>query len=76
MHYPFTLRQRKMWTYYVLVMSAIPILSPLTVALGRWLLPIATSAVIGISLLLAWTVAAYFILRRMSMRGGRLSRDT
>ncbi len=34
MHYPFTLRQRQIWTYYVLFISAVSLLAPVTVAVG------------------------------------------
>jgi hypothetical protein len=40
MHFPFTVRQRRMWTYYVMFVSAVSLLAPLTVAIGLWLLPI------------------------------------
>ena len=75
MHYPFTLRQRKMWIYYVLIISAGPILATLMVAMGLWLLPINDSVAITIVLLIAWIVIAAGIVRRMEKPGGRLSQE-
>jgi hypothetical protein len=75
MHYPFSLSQRKMWTYYVLFILSIPILCPLFVALTRWLMPVQQSAVLSISLLATWMIVAFFIVRRMSRPGGRLSEE-
>jgi drug/metabolite transporter (DMT)-like permease len=75
MHYPPTLRQRKMWTYYVLFISALPVLNPLCVAMALWLMPFKQSAVFGITLLVFWMVIAFYIVRRMSKPGGRLSQE-
>ena len=75
MHYPFTLRQRKMWNYYVLFISALPVLAPLTVATGLWVLPVNASLTIGVCLLALWMVIAFYIVRRMSKPGGRLSEE-
>ena len=74
-HYPFTLRQRKMWNYYVLFISAFPALAPLMVAIGLWLLPVNWSIAITICLLALWMVIAFYIVRRMSKPGGRLSEE-
>ena len=76
MHYPFTLRQRKMWTYYVLFLSGACVLNPLFVAMGRlWDMPLTQSAVIVIALLITWLVVAICIIRQMSKPGGRLSQE-
>jgi positive regulator of sigma E activity len=75
MHYPFTLRQRKMWTYYVLFLSAIPILGEFFMAMAFWVMPLKQSGAIAIFLLLVWMVTAFFIVRRMSRPGGRLSEE-
>ena len=75
MGYPFSLFQRKMWTYYVFVILSIPIVCPLFVGLTRWLMPVQQSAVLSVSLLAAWMVVAFFIVRRMSKPGGRLSQE-
>ncbi len=75
MHYPFTLRQRKMWTYYVLFVSAVPVLGPLMVAMGLWLLPVNGSIAITVFLLVIWIVIAFYLVRRMSKPGGRLSQE-
>ncbi len=73
MHYPFTLRQRVMWTYYVMWMTAIPVLGPLMLAMGLWLMPVKTSIMTTIFLLIIWMLTAFIIVRRMSKPGGRLS---
>lgn len=73
MHYPFTFGQRKMWTYYVLFISALPVLAPLMVAMGLWLLPVTESIEVVVFLLLAWMAISFFIVRRMSRPGGRLN---
>jgi hypothetical protein len=75
MHYPFTLRQRKMWNYYLLFISAIPVLGPLMVAMGLWLMPVNRSIAITICLLVLWIVVAFYIVHRMSKPGGRLSEE-
>jgi hypothetical protein len=76
MHYPFTLRQRKMWNYYVLFFSGACVLNPLFVAMGKlWGMSLDQSATIIILLLIAWMVIAFFIVRRMSRPGGRLSEE-
>jgi hypothetical protein len=74
-HYPFTLRQRKIWIYFVLFISAIPVLGLPTALVGRWLLPILDSFIVAFSLLAAWMVVAFYIVRRMSQPGGRLSQE-
>jgi|ERR1700737_464389 hypothetical protein len=76
MHYPFTLRQRKMWTYYVLFLSGACVLNPLFVAMGRlWGMPFKQSAAVIIFLLVIWMAIAFYIARRMSKPGGRLSQE-
>jgi hypothetical protein len=75
MHYPFTLRQRKMWTYYVLFISALPVLTPLCVAMGLWVVTPKQSAAAAIFLLVVWMAFAFYIVRHMSRPGGRLSED-
>lgn len=75
LHYPFTLRQRKMWNYYVMFISAIPVLGPLMVAMGLWFLPVDVSIETCVSLLVVWAVIAFFLVRRMSKPGGRLSQE-
>jgi hypothetical protein len=75
MHYPFTQRQRLMWNYYVMWMTAIPVLGPLMVVMGRWLMPVKTSIVTTVILLLIWMVSVFYIVRRMSRPRGRLSRN-
>lgn len=75
MHYPFTIRQHKMWTYYVLFTSAFPVLAPLCVALGLWVMPPRQSAEISIVALIAWMAASFYIVRWMSKPGGRLSQE-
>jgi hypothetical protein len=72
MHYPLTVRQRRIWTYYVLIVSAFPVLATLTVAMGLWMLSAKGSAVIALFLLVVWIVIAQLIVRRMSRPGGRL----
>ena len=74
-HYPFTLLQRKVWTYYVLCSCSFPILVPLMVAMGIWLLPLQDTVETAIALLLAWMILALYIIRRMSKPGGRLSKE-
>jgi hypothetical protein len=76
MRYPFTQRQRKMWWYYALVMSAIPVLNPLMAAMAWWLLPLKTSVEITISLLVTWMIIAFYAVRRMSRPGGRLGPES
>jgi 4-amino-4-deoxy-L-arabinose transferase-like glycosyltransferase len=71
--YPFTLRQRRMWTYYVLFISSLPVLAPLCVAMGLWILPPKESGAVCIAVLLAWTVTALLIVHHMCKPGGRLS---
>jgi len=73
MHYPFTRRQRLMLTYYVMWMTAIPVLGPLMLAMGLWLLPVRESIETTIFLLFIWMVIAFYVVRRMSKPGGRLS---
>ncbi len=73
MHYPFTRRQRIMWTYYVLWMTAIPVLGPLMLAMGLWLTSVKTSITTTVFLLIAWMVIAFYKVRQMSKPGGRLS---
>ncbi len=75
MHYPFTLRQRKMWTYYVLFISALPVASSLWASLALWAMPIERSGALVIFLLLVWMVIAFYIVRRMSRPGCRLSKE-
>lgn len=75
MHYPFTLVQRKMWTYYVLFLSAVPILGEVFLALKFWVMPLNQSGVLTICLLIVWMVIAFFIVRNMSKPGGRLSQE-
>jgi|HubBroStandDraft_6_1064221.scaffolds.fasta_scaffold20572_2 hypothetical protein len=76
MHYPFTLRQRKMWTYYALFISGACVLSPLFVVMARlWEVSLDVSATITISLLVAWMVIAFYIVRQMSKPGGRFSQE-
>jgi hypothetical protein len=75
MHYPLTLRQRKMLTYYALFVCSFPILGPSYVAMARWVMPINQSGIVTLSLLLGWMVIAFFIVRRMSKPGGRLSEE-
>jgi hypothetical protein len=75
MHYPFTIRQRKMWTYYVLFVSAFPALCPLCVAMGLWVLPPKASGVLAISLLFVWGMITVYIVRQMSKPGGRLNME-
>jgi hypothetical protein len=75
MHYPFTLRQRQIWTYYVLFVSAVSLLAPLTVAFGVWLLPVKWSFAVAVFLLGVWMVIAFYIVRQMSKPGGRLSNE-
>jgi len=75
MHYPFTLRQRKMWTYYVLVTSSFPILGPLMVAMGLWILPVRGAVEVIVVLLIVWMVVAFYMVCRMSRAGGRLSKE-
>lgn len=75
MHYPFTLRQRKMWTYYLLFISAIPVLGELFMSLTFWAMPLKQSGAAAIFLLIVWMVVAFFIVRRMSRPGGRLSQE-
>lgn len=75
MHYPFTLRQRKMWNYYVLIISALPVLAPFMVAMGLWMLSPAGSMAVSISLLVIWIVISILLVRRMSKPGGRLSEE-
>src|SRR5690348_6354183 len=74
-HYPFSARQRKMWWYYVLVISAIPVLNPIMGAVGRNVLPVNTSVELAVSVLVGWMIVAFFIVRRMSKPGGRLSEE-
>ena len=52
--------------------SAIPVLGPLMVAMGLWLLPVDASIETCVSLLVVWTVITFFLVRRMSRPGGRL----
>src|ERR1700722_15277658 len=75
MHYPFTMRQRKMLNYYALFISSVPVLGPFMVALTRWLLPVEESIDITLLLLAVWMVIVLFIVRRMSRPGGRLSHE-
>ncbi len=75
MHYPFTLRQRQIWTYYVLFVSAVSLLAPMTVAIGLWLLPATWSFALALFLLAAWMVIAFYIVRRMSKPRGRLNEE-
>ena len=75
MHYPFTRRQRMMWTYYAMWMTAIPVLGPLMLAMGLWLLPVRASIETTIFLLFIWMVVAFRVVRRMSRPGGRLSQE-
>jgi len=75
MHYPFTQRQRVMWTYYVMWMTAIPVLGPLMLAMGLWLTSVKTSIMATVFLLIIWMLIAFFIVRRMSEPGGRLSKE-
>jgi hypothetical protein len=75
MHYPFTLRQRQMWTYYVLFISGVSVLAPLTVAMGLWIMPKEWSFGVGLLLLALWMVTEVFIVRRMSRPGGRFNQD-
>ncbi len=74
-HYPFSLRQRRMWTYYVLSISSLPVLATLMVGMGLWFLPVKESIAFSIFLLLVWMVIALYIVRRMSKPGGRLSQE-
>ena len=74
MHHPFTVKQRKMWTYYVSFCSAVCALNPLFVAIGRlWGIPLKLDAAITIALLLFWMVITFGIVGRMSRPGGRFS---
>jgi hypothetical protein len=66
MHYPSTLRQRKMWRYYLLFLCALPVLGELHMALTFWVMPIQQSSSIAIGLLLAWMVVSFFMVRRMT----------
>ncbi len=75
MHYPFTRRQRIMWTYYVMWMTAIPVLGPLMLAMGLWLLPVRESIEATISLLFIWMVVVFYVVRQMSKPGGRLGQE-
>jgi len=75
MHSPFTLRQRKMWTFYLLFMTAACALSPLCLAMALGVMPLKQSAAITIVLLLIWAGVALSIIRRMSAPGGRLSKE-
>ncbi len=74
-HYRFTLLQRKVWNYYVLCSSSFPVLVPLTVTLGLWLLPVREAIETTTFLLFVWMIIAFYIVRRMSKPGGRLSNE-
>lgn len=75
LHYPFTRRQRVMWNYYVMWMTAIPVLGPLMVVMGLWLMPVRTSIMTTIFLLVVWMVVAGYVVHRMAKPGARLSQE-
>jgi hypothetical protein len=75
MHYPLTLRQRKMWTYYVLFICSLPVLGEIFLAMKFWVMPLQQSGVLTIILLIIWMIVAFFIVRRMSKPGGHLSEE-
>jgi hypothetical protein len=75
MNYPFTLRQRKMWTYYLLFISAIPVLGELFLFFTFWAMPLKQSGAAAIFLLAMWMVVVFYIIRKMSRPGGRFSPD-
>jgi hypothetical protein len=76
MHYPFTVRQRKMLTYYALFLAGACVLNPVFVAMVRlWRFPLNESAAVVIFLLLIWLVIVFYIVRGMSRPGGRLSEE-
>jgi len=56
-------------------MTAIPVLGPLMLAMGLWLLPVRASIETTIFLLFIWMVVAFRVVRRMSRPGGRLSQE-
>jgi len=77
MHYPFTPRQRKMWTLYALIIPAAAVVCPVFVAMVRlWKLPLNQSAAIALVLLAAWMVIAFFIVHRMSRLQGNKERGS
>jgi hypothetical protein len=65
-HYPFTVRQRKMWIYYVLVVCALPVFGEVFLAMKFWVMPLKQSGAVAISLLLVWMVIAFYLVCRMS----------
>jgi hypothetical protein len=76
MHYPFTLRQRRMWTLYVLVISAAAVMAPVFVAMYRlWKVSLNQSATVTIVVLVVWTALSYFMVLRMSRRGEGSSKE-
>lgn len=76
LRYPFTLRQRKMLSYYALGLGGASILNPLFVAMGRfWGVPLGEAAVLIVAILFAWIVLTFYIVRHMSKPGGRLSKE-
>jgi hypothetical protein len=48
---------------------------PLMLAMGLWLLPVRASIETILFLLLVWMVVAFYLVRRMSRPGGRLSQE-
>jgi hypothetical protein len=75
MHYPFTLRQRKMWNYFAMFVCALPLANTLWIALALYVMPLKQSGAIAIAVLVAWMITIFYIVRRMSMPGGRLSQE-
>ncbi len=74
-HYPFTPRQSKMWSYYVLCISSFPVLGPLMVAPGLWLLPVRRAIELTVFLLASWMTISYFLVRKTPKPDARITQE-
>jgi hypothetical protein len=73
-HYPPTVRQRKMFVYFALFLASLPIIGALCGIVGLWVLPSASSAALlsgALLLFVLWGIIVAKLVRKMSAPGRR-----
>ena len=55
-----------MWTYYLLFISAIPVLGELFLSFTFWVMPLKQSGAATTFVLAMWMVVVFYIVRKMS----------
>lgn len=64
-----------MWSYYVLCISSFPVLGPLMVALGLWLLPVRRAIEPTVFLLASWMTISYFLVCKTPKPDTRITQE-